>query len=149
MTICLTICLAKYVPLVLEGQNAIAQFSISTYVDASCRRETDLECEPPSISALCRGELFAPHLKEGDEVVYIIRPDPRYKGVPPKGNHPLGTSQTKAVPPLTSLPNRPPVGYRQSLSALEWPLPSCRRATVKPSKTNGTPLCGCLKFLAR
>jgi hypothetical protein len=67
----MTIYLAKYVPLVLEGQNAIAQFDIPPYVDASCRREPDLECELPSISALCRGELFAPHLKEGDEVVYI------------------------------------------------------------------------------
>jgi len=68
----MTIYLAKYVPLVLEGQNAIAQFDIPPYVDASCRREPDLECELPSISALCRGELFAPHLKEGDEVDHCM-----------------------------------------------------------------------------
>jgi len=34
-----------------------------------------LECEFPSISALCRGESFAPHLKEGDEIVYITTKD--------------------------------------------------------------------------
>src|SRR5580692_3714674 len=67
----MTIYLAKYVPLILDGQRAVTQFNIPPYVDASCRREPDLECEFPSISALCRGELFAPHLKEGDEVVYI------------------------------------------------------------------------------
>jgi hypothetical protein len=29
---------------------------------------------------------------------------------PPKGKHPLGTPQTKAVPSLATLPNRTPVG---------------------------------------
>src|SRR4051812_12314442 len=65
--------LAKYHPLnsTLAGQRAAAQFSIPPYVDGSCRREPDLECEFPAITALCRGELFAPYLKEGDEVIYI------------------------------------------------------------------------------
>jgi len=69
--------LAKYRPLnsTPEGQRAVAQFNIPPYVDGSCRREPDLECEFPSISALCRGELFAPHLKEGDEIVYITTKD--------------------------------------------------------------------------
>jgi len=40
---------------------------------------------------------------------------PRRKGVPPcgilpKGKHPLGTPQTKAVASLAPLPNRPPIG---------------------------------------
>lgn len=69
----MTIYLAKYRPLnsTSEGQRATTQFDILPYVDGSCRREPDFECEFPSISALCRGKLFAPHLKEGDEVVYI------------------------------------------------------------------------------
>jgi hypothetical protein len=69
----MTIYLAKYRPLnsTLEGQRAATRFDILPYVDGSCRREPDFECEFPSISALCRGKLFAPHLKEGDEVVYI------------------------------------------------------------------------------
>jgi hypothetical protein len=69
----MTIYLVKYRPLnsTPEGQRAIMQLNILPYVDGSCRREPDMECEFPSISALCRGELFAPNLIEGDEVVYI------------------------------------------------------------------------------
>lgn len=69
--------LAKYRPMnsTPEGQCAVARFNIPPYVDGSCRREPDLECEFPSISALCRGELFAPHLKEGDEITYITTKD--------------------------------------------------------------------------
>ena len=69
--------LAKYRPLnsTPEGQRVVGRFKIPPYVDGSCRREPDLECGFPSISALCRGELFAPHLKEGDEIVYITTKD--------------------------------------------------------------------------
>jgi len=69
----MTIYLVKYRPLnsTPEGQRAARQFNILPYVDGSCRREPDFECKFPSISALCRGKLFAPHLMEGDEVVYI------------------------------------------------------------------------------
>lgn len=73
----MSIYLAKYRPLnsTPEGQRAAARHSIPPYVDGSCRREPDLECEFPSITALCRGDLFAPQLKEGDEVVYITTKD--------------------------------------------------------------------------
>jgi len=73
----MSIYLAKYRPLnsTPEGQRALARFNIPPYVDGSCRREPDFECEFPSITALCRGDLFAPHLKEGDEVVYITTKD--------------------------------------------------------------------------
>ena len=65
--------LAKYRPLnsTVEGQRASVRFNIPPYVDGSCRREPDFQCEFPSISALCRGRIFAPRLKEGDEIVYI------------------------------------------------------------------------------
>jgi hypothetical protein len=69
--------LAKYRPLNSSsaGQRAAACFNIPPYVDGSCRREPDFECEFPAISALCRGKLFAPQLEEGDEVVYITTKD--------------------------------------------------------------------------
>jgi len=53
------------------GQQAIKKYDISPYVDGSCRREPDFDHEFPSISALCRGRLFAPKLKENDKVVYM------------------------------------------------------------------------------
>lgn len=40
-------------------------------MDGSCRREPDLEHPFPSISAVCRGALFAPRLHPGDRVVYV------------------------------------------------------------------------------
>jgi len=73
----MSIYLVKYRPLnsTPEGQRAVARFNIPPYLDGSCRREPDFDCEFPSITALCRGELFAPHLNEGDEVVYITTKD--------------------------------------------------------------------------
>jgi hypothetical protein len=41
------------------------------FVDASCRREPDLEHEHPAITALCRGRAFAPRLRAGDRVAYL------------------------------------------------------------------------------
>jgi hypothetical protein len=69
--------LAKFRPLIStpEGSRAAERFNLPPFVDGSCRREPDFECEFPSISAICRGELFAPHLNEGDEVVYITTKD--------------------------------------------------------------------------
>jgi hypothetical protein len=65
--------LVKYRPLVStpEGVQPAKRFGIPPFVDGSCRREPDFESKFPSISALCRGTLFAPKLKEEDEVVYI------------------------------------------------------------------------------
>jgi hypothetical protein len=65
--------LAKYWPLnsTPAGQRAATRHGIQPFVDGSCRREPDFEAKYPSISALCRGRLFAPHLQEGDEVAYI------------------------------------------------------------------------------
>lgn len=56
-----------------EGQQAIERFGIPPFVDASCRREPDFESRLPSITALCRGGLFAPRLRPGDSVVYLSR----------------------------------------------------------------------------
>jgi len=53
------------------GRKAIENFGLPLYVDGSCRREPDFESKFPSISALCRFTKFAPHLNEGDTVVYI------------------------------------------------------------------------------
>jgi hypothetical protein len=54
-----------------HGQQAMAAFNLPPFIDASCRREPDLESAFPSISALCRGPYFAPNLHVGDSVVYI------------------------------------------------------------------------------
>jgi hypothetical protein len=53
------------------GQNAIREFGFPPFIDASCRREPDLENPYPSITALCRQYLFAPHLFPNDIIVYI------------------------------------------------------------------------------
>ena len=53
------------------GQIAINKYGLPPFVDASCRREPDFQSPYPSISALCRGAMFAPRLREGDSVVYV------------------------------------------------------------------------------
>ena len=61
------------------GRDAVARHGLPRFVDASCRREPDLEHERPSISCVCHGDKFAPRLREGDTVVYITTPG-RYTG---------------------------------------------------------------------
>ena len=56
-----------------EGRSAIQQGNLPPFIDASCRREPDLESKYPSITALCRGEHFAPQLKVGDLVAYMTK----------------------------------------------------------------------------
>lgn len=56
-----------------QGRKAIRQHDLSPFIDASCRREPDLESAYPSITALCRKGHFAPHLREGDLVVYMTK----------------------------------------------------------------------------
>ncbi len=53
------------------GRNAIINFNFPPFIDASCRREPDLENPFPSITALCRQEKFAPQLYPNDIVVYM------------------------------------------------------------------------------
>ena len=55
------------------GQRAIEQHHIPPFIDASCRREPDMESEFPSITALCRAEHFAPRLQVGDVVAYMTK----------------------------------------------------------------------------
>jgi hypothetical protein len=63
-----------------HGRIAIEKFSLPAFIDASCRREPDLESRYPSISALCRAEHFAPKLCVGDVVAYMTKSF----GYPPK-----------------------------------------------------------------
>lgn len=53
------------------GRRAIQAGNFPPFIDASCRREPDLEHDRPSITCLCRQEGFAPHLQPNDIVVYI------------------------------------------------------------------------------
>ena len=65
--------LVSYRPLAVtaRGRQAAKSWGIPLYADGSCRREPDLQSHYPSITALCRGGLFAPKLCVGDEVLYI------------------------------------------------------------------------------
>jgi hypothetical protein len=65
--------LNSYRPLCMSefGKLAVSEYSLSPFIDASCRREPDLENEFPSITSLCRGPKFGPTLKKDDIVVYI------------------------------------------------------------------------------
>ncbi|OAI52081.1 hypothetical protein AYO47_06585 [Planctomyces sp. SCGC AG-212-M04] len=53
------------------GRAASQEFDIPPFVDGSIRREPDLEHTYPSISCLCRANLFAPRLEVGDLVAYM------------------------------------------------------------------------------
>jgi hypothetical protein len=78
-----SIYLAKYHPLAEYpgGLEAIQKYRLSPFVDASCRREPDLESSYPSISTICHGVMFAPRLQPGDVVVYITSKG-RYENLP-------------------------------------------------------------------
>lgn len=67
--------LATYRPITAtpHGRRAVQDFGIPPFVDASCRREPDFQSPFPSISGLCRGRLFAPRLRPGDQVVYLTK----------------------------------------------------------------------------
>jgi hypothetical protein len=53
------------------GMKAINEYEFKPFIDASCRREPDFENDNPSITSLCRQEMFAPNLYPNDIVVYI------------------------------------------------------------------------------
>lgn len=53
------------------GQKAVTKFGHPSFIDASCRREPDLENKYPSITSICRQGVFAPRLRERDIVIYI------------------------------------------------------------------------------
>jgi len=70
-----------------KGLDAVQKFNFPPYIDGSCRREPDFENSFPSISALCRGNKFAPTLKKGDKAIYLSK----------KGNYNLGFKHWKLV----------------------------------------------------
>ena len=53
------------------GRCAMSTYGFPPFIDASCRREPDFQNPFPSISALCRQGIFAPHLRHNDVVVYM------------------------------------------------------------------------------
>jgi hypothetical protein len=65
--------LVSYRPLTFNayGRAAVHKHGLLPFVDGSCRREPDFESDYPSITAICRGSMFAPRLKPGNRVVYI------------------------------------------------------------------------------
>ena len=67
--------LCTYRPLIgsQAGREAISEYQLLPYIDASFRREPDFEREYPSISALCHGGIFAPHRCVGDIVIYMTK----------------------------------------------------------------------------
>lgn len=79
-----TIRLNSYHPLCSTawGLMSILKNQLPPFVDASCRREPDFENDCPSISSLCRQELFAPHLYQNDIVAYITVKGPCFTDYP-------------------------------------------------------------------
>jgi hypothetical protein len=75
--------LNTYAPLVHNrfGREACRVYGHPRFVDASCRREPDLESSFPSISALCRAQMFAPRLHVGDRVIYMTKKGSAERGV--------------------------------------------------------------------
>lgn len=66
--------LVSYHPLcsTQHGRRALlAHTHLLPFSDGSCRREPDLEARHPSITALCRGGLFAPRLDPKDRIFYM------------------------------------------------------------------------------
>lgn len=56
-----------------KGREAIQRHAQQPFVDGSCRREPDLESPNAAITALCRGRMFAPRLRVGDQVAYVTK----------------------------------------------------------------------------
>ncbi len=54
-----------------DGREAVRRYSLSPFIDGSCRREPDFESPFPSITATCRGGNFAPRLAVGYRIAYI------------------------------------------------------------------------------
>ncbi len=75
--------LNTHTPLVHNGfgRKACEDHGHPPFVDASCRREPDFESPFPSISALCRAQMFAPRLHEGDRVIYMTKKGSAEQGV--------------------------------------------------------------------
>lgn len=84
--------LNAYRPLVdnAAGRRACEHYDLQPFIDASIRREPDLENAWPTISAVCRSGKFAPRLHVGDVVVYLT-----VKGT--WGNHPTRHRRLTAV----------------------------------------------------
>lgn len=53
------------------GMRAVNEFGLLPFLDGSCRREPDFESDFPSITTLCRQQLFAPNLWPNDIIIYI------------------------------------------------------------------------------
>ena len=72
--------LVTFIPLCysLMGIEAIKNYNLKPFIDASCRREPDFENKYPSITSLCRKNKLAPQLRENDIVVYLSKPG-KYK----------------------------------------------------------------------
>lgn len=66
--------LVSYHPLCSTEHGRLALLThphLQPFSDGSCRREPDLAAKHPSITALCRGGLFAPRLDLKDRVFYM------------------------------------------------------------------------------
>ncbi len=124
--------LNSYEPLCLskQGREAAKQYDLPPFIDGSCRREPDFEAEFPALSALCRGGIFVPKLKENDIVVYLTK-KAGYDDLPPhrrfvaavKIIHAFGSheeaavwygEQDAALPKNCMVSGNPPVPWEQT-----------------------------------
>ncbi len=88
--------LVSYRPICLEpaGKRAIQIYDIPKYVDATCRREPNLESSARSITSICRRGKFAPRLHVGDGIAYMTL-SRRYEGL--RINHHRLTAMLEVV----------------------------------------------------
>ncbi|MDP9194985.1 MAG: hypothetical protein M3P06_25090 [Acidobacteriota bacterium] len=66
-----------------QGREAIERAGLKPFIDGSCRREPDFEAVLPTITALCRGRMFAPRLVVGDRIAYVTKKGTYTKGTAP------------------------------------------------------------------
>jgi hypothetical protein len=110
--------LATYRPLASNaaGRAAIERYGLPPFIDGSCRREPDFESAFPSITAICRGGLFAPRLQVGDSVAYMTA----------KGAYSAGERRNNRLVAVLDVAER----FESHSDAAEWyrsnelPLPS-------------------------
>jgi hypothetical protein len=126
-----------YTPLCLSKRGRVVAETkgIPPFVDASCRREPDLEHKYPSITSLCRPGKLIPRLKKGDKVVYVTKKSTYGADV-------HGWRLTAILEVIDVLKNHE--------QAQEWykkkilPLPSnCMVKGNKPIPQEKSGLCGC------
>jgi hypothetical protein len=113
----MTFYLSEFRPLAERstGRDAVAMYNLPPFIDASCRREPDLESEFPSITALCREGRLASIVGPGDVVGFMTK----------ELEYPLGSARTRRLVAVLRvreswLEHRPRRGLDAHAAAAKW-----------------------------